>query len=84
MAGLPLPGDTELVRGDPLSGRFSVIYQNAERITAIQCVNAPADFAAAKKMIAERRVFPPASLCNALTSLRDIRLGRLAAEAPTP
>ena len=81
MAGLPLPGDTELVRGDPQSGRFSVIYQNADRITAIQCVNAPGDFAAAKKMVAERRAFPPALLCNLLMSLRDIRLGRLAAEA---
>jgi 3-phenylpropionate/trans-cinnamate dioxygenase ferredoxin reductase subunit len=81
MAGLPLPGDTELVRGDPQSGRFSVIYQNADRITAIQCVNAPGDFAAAKKMVAERRAFPPALLCNSLMSLRDIRLGRLAAEA---
>lgn len=83
MAGLPLPGDTELVRGDPQSGRFSVIYQNADRITAIQCVNAPADFAASKKMVAERRVFPPALLCNPLMSLRDIRSGRLAAEAST-
>jgi 3-phenylpropionate/trans-cinnamate dioxygenase ferredoxin reductase component len=84
MAGLPLPGDIELVRGDPQGGRFSVIYQNADRITAIQCVNAPGDFAAAKKMVAERRAFPPALLCNSLMSLRDIRLGRLAAEASTP
>lgn len=80
MAGLPLPGDTELVRGDPQSGRFSVIYQNANRFTAIQCVNASGDFAAAKKMIAERRIFPPALLCNPLMSLRDIRLGQLQAE----
>jgi 3-phenylpropionate/trans-cinnamate dioxygenase ferredoxin reductase component len=81
MAGLPLCGDAELVRGDPQSGRFSVIYQNADRITAIQCVNAPADFAAAKKVVAERRKFPPELLCNPQISLRDIRLGRLAAEA---
>lgn len=43
MAGLPLPGDTELVRGDPQSGRFSVICQNADRITAIQPDRAAAD-----------------------------------------
>lgn len=84
MAGLPLPGDAELVRGDPQSGHFSVIYQNADRITAIQCVNAPGDFAAAKKMVAERRAFPSALLCNTLMSLRDIRLGRLAVEEPSP
>lgn len=82
MAGLTLPGDTELVRGEPQSGRFSVIYQNADRMTAIQCVNAPGDFAAAKKMIAERRTFPAALLCNPLVSLRDIRTGRLTEEEP--
>jgi 3-phenylpropionate/trans-cinnamate dioxygenase ferredoxin reductase subunit len=76
MAGLPLPGDAELVRGDPQGGRFSVIYQNANRLTAIQCVNASADFAAAKKMIAERRVFASALLCDPLVSLRDVRSSR--------
>ncbi|MNL28138.1 Ferredoxin--NAD(P)(+) reductase fdr [compost metagenome] len=80
MAGLSLPGDTELVRGDPCSGRFSVIYQNANRLTAIQCVNASADFAAAKKMIAERRRFAPALLCDPLVSLRDVRLSRMVDE----
>jgi len=81
MAGLPLPGDAELVRGEPRSGRFSVIYQNAERITAVHCVNASADFAAAKKMIAERRRFSPAQLSNALVSMRDIRMNRTAEES---
>lgn len=83
MAGLPLPNDTELVRGDPQSGRFSVIYLNADRITAIQCVNAPSDFAAAKKMVAEKRMFPPALLSNPLITLRDIRSGRLIVEEST-
>jgi len=83
MAGLPLPGDAELVRGDPESGRFSVVYQNADRVTAIQCVNAPGDFVVAKKMIAERRMFPVELLRNPLVSLRDIRLGRLTEEEPT-
>lgn len=83
MAGLPLPGDTELLRGDPHGGRFSVVHQNAERITAIQCVNASGDFAAAKKMIAQRRSFAPALLCDPSVSLRDIRLGR-STDEPTP
>jgi len=74
MAGLPLPGDAELLRGDPQSGRFSVIYQNAKRITAIQCVNASGDFSAARRMIADRRRFPPALLSNSLVSMRDIRV----------
>jgi 3-phenylpropionate/trans-cinnamate dioxygenase ferredoxin reductase subunit len=74
IAGLPLPGDTALVRGSAEAHRFSVIYQNSERMTAIQCVNAPGDFAAAKRMIAERRIYPPELLTNPLIGMREIRL----------
>lgn len=70
MAGLPQPGDTELVRGDPAGGSFSVIYQNAARMTAIQCVNAPGDYAAARKMIAKGRAYCPQQLCDQATPLK--------------
>jgi 3-phenylpropionate/trans-cinnamate dioxygenase ferredoxin reductase subunit len=76
MGGIPLPGDTPLLRGNAEAGRFSVLYQNAERLTAIQCVNASGDFVAARKMIAERRTFAAELLTNPLIGLRDIRLGR--------
>ncbi len=73
MAGLPLPGDEEILRGDPETGRFSVIFQNAGRMTAIHCVNASGDFAGSKRMIAMRRTFPVDLLKNAQLSLREIR-----------
>ena len=73
MAGLPLPGDSEIVRGDPASGRFSVIYQGEARMTAIQCVNAPSDFVAAKKLIALRRSFPAHLLSDTRLALRELR-----------
>lgn len=74
MAGLPLPGDTEIVRGDPALGIFSVIFQNASRMTAIQCVNASRDFSAGKRLIAERRTFPEHLLSDTSTALKDVRL----------
>jgi 3-phenylpropionate/trans-cinnamate dioxygenase ferredoxin reductase subunit len=76
MVGLPLAGDKEILRGDPASGKFSVIFQNKKRMTAIHCVNSAADFAAAKKMIAERRVFDPSLLCDPSISLRGIRMAQ--------
>lgn len=70
MAGLPGPGDSELVRGDPSRGSFSVIYQNSSRMTAIQCVNAPGDYAAARKMIAKGRLYCPEQLCDPAIPLK--------------
>ena len=72
MAGLPLPGDQTLVRGDPASGKFSVIHQNPSALTAIQCVNAPGDFVSAKKMIAANRSFPTELLTDTDQPMRDI------------
>lgn len=72
MAGLPLPGDEILVRGDPAAGKFSVIYQNTKALTAIQCVNSPGDFVSGKKMIAANRCFALELLMNTGTPMRDI------------
>lgn len=72
MAGLPVPGDSEILRGDPASGRFSVIYQNAHALTAIQSVNASGDFIAAKRLIAQHRNFSVEDLKNASVPLREL------------
>jgi 3-phenylpropionate/trans-cinnamate dioxygenase ferredoxin reductase subunit len=72
MAGLPLPGDQTLMRGDPESGKFSVIYHNSTSLTAIQCVNSPGDFVSAKKMIAANRCFPAELLANTDLPMREI------------
>lgn len=74
MAGLPRPGDAQILRGYPASGRFSVVFQNdADGVTAVHCVNATSDFAGARKLIAERRSFAPSCLADSSLSLREIR-----------
>lgn len=72
MAGLPLPGDSEILRGDPASGRFSVIYQNPHSLTAIQCVNASGDFISAKRAIAQQRHIAIDDLRNVSVPMREI------------
>lgn len=72
MAGMPTPADVEIVRGDPKSGRFSVIYQNQRSMTAIQCVNSSGDFIAGKKLIAQQRLFADELLRDQNIRLRDL------------
>lgn len=52
IAGLSKPGLTEIVRGDPASGRFSVFLFEGERLAAVESVNAPGEHMAARRLIA--------------------------------
>jgi 3-phenylpropionate/trans-cinnamate dioxygenase ferredoxin reductase subunit len=53
-AGLFAGHDEVVTRGEPDSRRFSVLYLVQGRLLAADCVNAPADFAVAKRVIGER------------------------------
>ena len=50
-AGLAPDADTEVVRGDPTSGSFSVFRYAGERLRAVDSVNATAEHRAARKML---------------------------------
>ncbi|WP_128375181.1 NAD(P)/FAD-dependent oxidoreductase [Streptomyces cavernae] len=53
-AGLFAGHDEVVTRGEPDSGRFSVLYLARGRLLAADCVNVPADFAGARRVIGER------------------------------
>lgn len=54
IAGLLVPGLRPLLRGDPASGAFSVFHlDNDNRLKTAECVSRPADFMAAKLLIAK-------------------------------
>lgn len=53
-AGISQPGDEILVRGDPGSNRFSVLYLRDQTIRAIDTINCLPDFTAAKRFIQTR------------------------------
>jgi 3-phenylpropionate/trans-cinnamate dioxygenase ferredoxin reductase subunit len=61
-AGLAIGHDDEILRGNPESGSFSVLYLRGRRPCAIDCVNRAQDFVQAKALLraglpVERRAF---------------------------
>jgi 3-phenylpropionate/trans-cinnamate dioxygenase ferredoxin reductase component len=54
MAGLPQPSDIAVVRGDPSSNSFSVVYLRNGAITGLHAVNRPREFAASRQLVTAR------------------------------
>ncbi len=54
MAGLPSAADTIVPRGDPASGRFSLIHLRDGRLASVTSVGWPQDHMMARRLIAER------------------------------
>ena len=50
--GLPASTDQEVVRGDPTRSQFSICYLRDGRLSAIDTINRPRDFARAQALIA--------------------------------
>ncbi|HYC02881.1 MAG TPA: FAD-dependent oxidoreductase [Azospirillaceae bacterium] len=71
IAGLALPTDEPLLRGDPASGRFSVLYLRDGRLAAIDTVDAMRDFLPGKKLIAEGRVLDRAKAADPAVPLAE-------------
>ncbi|GAA4025524.1 FAD-dependent oxidoreductase [Sphingomonas rosea] len=49
--GLSHDHDEELVRGDPASGRFSILYRRAGKVIALDCVNMVRDYVQGRLLI---------------------------------
>ena len=71
IVGLSQGFDELVVRGDPASRSFTVCYLRAGELIALDAVNHPKDYMAARKLIAERARPQPARICDAAISLRD-------------
>jgi 3-phenylpropionate/trans-cinnamate dioxygenase ferredoxin reductase subunit len=54
IVGLSAGYDEIVVRGDPAKRSFAVFYLGDRRVLAVDAVNSPRDFAAAKKLVASR------------------------------
>jgi 3-phenylpropionate/trans-cinnamate dioxygenase ferredoxin reductase subunit len=73
IAGIPEPQDRALLRGDPGSGHFGVFHLREGRITAACLVNQPAEFVAARALIAERLPLCESALADSSLPLRRLR-----------
>ncbi|ESQ92143.1 ferredoxin reductase [Asticcacaulis sp. AC460] len=71
IAGLLRPDTRAVVRGDPAAGSFSVFHLNGgNRVLTAECVSRPADFMAAKLLIAKGVAVDEAIVADAEASLK--------------
>ncbi|WAC49135.1 FAD-dependent oxidoreductase [Asticcacaulis sp. SL142] len=71
IAGLIPPVSNTVVRGNPDDGAFSVFHLDDDhRLRAAECVNRPADFMAAKQLIAKGVALDPVVVADAAASLK--------------
>ncbi len=73
IAGLPIDVARRVVRGDVAAGRFAVFHLDAaNRLQALEAVNAPAEFVAARQWAASGQVIDPDRAADASVPVKQI------------
>jgi 3-phenylpropionate/trans-cinnamate dioxygenase ferredoxin reductase subunit len=72
IAGLSHGYDQVVVRGEPLSERFSVIYYAAGQLIAVDAVNAPRDYLVVRKVLGEGGTLPADRVADASVPLKEL------------
>lgn len=70
--GLNMGFDETVVRGDPATRSFSVIYLKHGAVVALDCVNSVKDYVQGKALVAQRVTVEPQHLADAGTPLRSL------------
>lgn len=70
--GLSIGYDDLVVRGDPATRSFSVIYLKGGRVIALDCVNMAKDYVQGRKLVVEGLSFAPAALADASVPLKEL------------
>ena len=70
--GLSIGYDDAVVRGDPATRSFTVVYLRAGRVIALDCVNAVKDYVQGRKLVLEGRTVDPGILTDAHVALKDL------------
>ena len=65
--GLSLGHDATVLRGDPASRSFSVVYLKGGQVIALDCVNRTRDYVQGRKLVEARAVIAPELLLEAET-----------------
>ena len=71
IVGLSQDYDQVVLRGDPATRSFGCAYLRGTELIAMDCINSPRDYMAAKKLIAERASCDPAKLADPAVALKD-------------
>ena len=75
IVGLSHDHDEVVLRGDPASRSFACCYLKDGELLAMDCINSPKDYMAAKKLIAERVRCHSGRLADPAVPLRESVLG---------
>ncbi len=73
--GLSTGHDATVLRGDPATRSFSVIYLKQGRMIAIDAVNAIKDYVQARKLVEEGAVIAPEDLADTSRPLKELPKG---------
>jgi 3-phenylpropionate/trans-cinnamate dioxygenase ferredoxin reductase component len=70
--GLSIGHDMAVLRGDPASRSFSVVYLRQGRVIALDCVNATRDYVQGRRLVTDRMVVDPALLADPAVVLKAL------------
>ena len=70
--GISAGHDAVVIRGDPASRSFSLLYLRKGRVIALDCVNAVKDYVQGRKLVVEGLILDPARLADTATSLKEL------------
>lgn len=70
--GLSTGHDAAVLRGDPATRSFSVVYLRDGRVIALDCVNAVKDYVQGRRLVVERMAVPADRLADASAPLKEI------------
>lgn len=71
-AGLNLGFDSTVLRGDPATRSFSVIYLKAGRIVAVDAVSNTKDYVQGRKLVEAGAIIAPADLADTSRQLKEL------------
>jgi 3-phenylpropionate/trans-cinnamate dioxygenase ferredoxin reductase component len=70
--GLTHGADEVIVRGDPASRKFSLVYRRSGRVIALDCINNVRDYVGGRKLIESELAFDRGQLANADVPLKSL------------
>lgn len=70
--GLSIDHDDHVVRGDPATRSFSIIYLKKGRVIALDCVNATKDYVQGRKLVTDRLSLDKAKLADTAIPLKEL------------
>ena len=73
--------DASVLRGEPATGRFSVVYLKDGKTVAIDCVNASKDYVQGRKLVEAQLTVDPSVLADSNTPLAQLLSDRFDAGA---